>query len=120
MIISIRKSILFTVDPDIRFAKEYNLPQGTLKEIYRRYKLLGYTTRELCEFYTMKTGRKTSHDAMSRWMWRTDIYTVTLPAIEKGAEMVNSSIFKENEWKVIKEITKNMPASANGKTKTLI
>lgn len=120
MIINIRKSVLFTIDPDIRFSKEYNLPLGTLKEIYRRYKILEYTPSELCEFYRIKTGRKTTIDAMSRWMWRTDIYIMTLPAIKKGAEHVNTSIFKEQEWKVIKELGKNLASSAKGNTKTLI
>lgn len=119
MIINITKSILFTVDPDKRFAKQYNHPDGTLKEIYRRHKLLEYTTKELCEFYEMKTGVRPTPKAIKRWMWRCDVYAMTLPILEKGAETVVSSFFKQHEWKVIKEITKNI-SSVQHNTKTLI
>lgn len=120
MIINIRKSILFTIDPDIRFSKEYDLPIGTLKDIYRRYKLLDYTINELCEFHKMKTGKETSKKSMKRWMWRTEVYAMTLPILEKGVETVTSSFFKEHEWKVIKELTRNLQSSVHKNTKTLI
>jgi len=120
MIIHIKKSILFTVDPDIRFAREYNLPKGTLKDIWRRYKLLDYTIGELCEFHLIKTGHKRSKKSMRRWMWRTEIYSMTLPIVNKGVETVNSSYFRHQEWKVIKELSKNLKSSVQGNTKTIV
>lgn len=120
MIINIKKSILFTVDPDIRFAQEYNLPQGILKELYRRHTLRDFTIAELCEFYQMKTMQTIGKKSMRRWMWRTKIYSMTLPIIAKGGETVVSSFFKEHEWRVIKEISKNLQSSVRQDTKTLI
>jgi len=120
MIIHIKKSTLFTVDPDIRFSKEYGLPLGTLKALYRRHKMLGYSTNDLCEFYKINTGKETSKKSIKRWMWRTEVYAMTLPIINKGVETVVSSFFKDHEWKVIKEITKNIQSSVQGNTKTLI
>lgn len=120
MIINITKSILFTVDPDVRFARQYGNQEGTLKDIYRRYKILGYTVPELCDFYEMKTGKKSTQKSIKRWIWRTEIYIMALPAINSGAENVTSSFFKQHEWKVIKEILKNVKSSVHKKTKTLI
>lgn len=120
MIINIRNSILFTVDPDIRFSKQYGNQPGTLKDIYRRYKILGYTIPELCDFYEMKTGNKSTQKSMKRWIWRTEIYIIALPAINSGAQVVTSAFFKKHEWRVIKEITKNLKSSVRKKTKTLL
>lgn len=120
MLIHLKKSVLFTVDPDIRFSREYKLPIGTLKEIWRRYKLLDYTIEELCQYYEIKTGKQRSRKSMKRWMWRTEIYSMTLPILNKGAETVVSSFFKDKEWEVIRELTRNMRSSVHGKTKTLI
>jgi hypothetical protein len=120
MIIHLKKSSLFTVDPDERFAREYDVPVGLLRDIWKRYKLIGYTIPEVCEFYEMKTKKHISHKSMMRWMWRTEIYSMTRPAINKGAEVVVSSFFREHEWRVMREITKNLRSSVRGKTKTLL
>lgn len=120
MIIHLKKSILFTVDPDIRFSKEYNLEPGLLKELYRRYKLRDFTFDELCEFYQMKTNKQLSRKSMKRWMWRTEVYSMTLPVLDRGVETVVSSFFKNHEWRVIKELTRNLPSSVHKNTKTLI
>ena len=120
MIINITKSQLFTVDPDIRFSKEHNLPTGTLKEIYRRHKILDYSIDELCDYHEVKTGRKASRKYIRRWLWRIEVYSMTLPILKMGAETVVSTFFKEHEWKVIKEITRNLQSSVRKETKTLI
>lgn len=120
MIISLKKSILFTRDPDLRFAKEYNLPVGVWRDLWKRYKLYGYTIKDVCDFYEMKTNRKTNYTAMSRWIWRSEIYSKVHPLMNKGVELVTSEFFGNDEDQVIKEITKNIPFSVNGDTKTLL
>ena len=118
MIIYLNKSILFTKDPDERFSIQYNKPKGTLKDIYRRYKIMNYSMGELCEFYEFKTNTKITKNSMKRWMWRTEVYIIAQPAMESG--VVVSSFFKKHEWKVVKELLKNLKYSVKGKTKTII
>lgn len=118
MIIYLKKSTLFTIDPDLRFSKQNNDPKGTLKDIYRRHQLLEYTVPELCEFYTMKTGKTITPKSMKRWLWRIEIYKIAQPAMQSGT--VVSSYFKKHEWRVIKELLKNIKHSVHKKSKTII
>lgn len=120
MIIHLKKSILFTRDPDVRFAKEYNLPIGTWRELWKRHKLYGYTIKDMCDFYEMKTKRKTNHRAMSRWIWRSEIYSKVHPLMNKGVELVTAEFFEDDAEQVIKEITKNISFSVNGDVKSLL
>lgn len=120
MIINLTKSNLFTEEPDMRFAREHSLPRGLWTELWKRYKLYEFTIPELCEYYTMKTGRKTSNKAISRWIWRSEIYSLAHPAIKKGAEVVISSFFNQYEWQVIRELTKNVKSSVHQNPKTLV
>lgn len=120
MIIRLKKSVLFTIDPDLRFAREHGLSPGALKDIYRRYKLLDYSVKELCDFHEFKTGKKIPVQTISRWLWRAEIYAMTRPILKKGADTVVSSFFKEHEWRVVREITKNLKRSVKNETKTFI
>jgi hypothetical protein len=109
MIIRITKSELFTKDPDIRFCNEYGITRGTWKEMWRRYKLMEYTPKELCGYFHIVTSIPISQKAMKRWILRTEIYSKTKPIIDKGAETVVSTYFGDLEWAVIKELTKHLP-----------
>lgn len=120
MIINLKQSKLFTIDPDTRFSHEYNLPKGVWSEIWRRYKFLEYTPSELKAYYEIKTGRKAGANLLSRWIWRADVYWRAQIAIEKGAHCVNSSFFGDNEWLVIKELLKNIKVSVKQDVKTLL
>lgn len=120
MVIYLKKSKLFTEEPDIRFCKEYNLNKGFWTDLWRRYCLLQYTVPELCEFYQMKSGRKTSGQSMKRWILRTEIYCRAQLAIQKGAEVVVSDYFGEFEPFLIKEITRQMRHSVKGENNILI
>ena len=119
MIIHLKKSTLFTVDPDLRFARENSVPFGLWSDMYRRYSQLMYTIDEVREFYEFKTGQKKTNWYLARWIWRSDIYWRVNPIMKQGAEMVVSSYFGEDEMRVIKEITKNLRASVNKTTKAL-
>jgi hypothetical protein len=120
MIICILKSDIFTIDPDIRFSKEYNVPIGTWRELWRKYKLLAYEESDLRDLYFLKTGRYASRNMIPRWKWRTEVYSKTKPLLEKGTQAVQSSFFGEYEERVIKEVLKNMSTSVHKTNKVLI
>jgi hypothetical protein len=119
MIIKISQSDLFKRDPDIRFAREYGLEKGFWKELWRRYKLLGYTSQELAEYYELKTKRTANLTSIRRWIWRTEIYSIARPAIDMGAQAVNSKLFGQFEQELIKELHKNIKTSVNKNPKTI-
>jgi len=120
MLIHLTKSKLFTEEPDRRFCKEYNLPRGFWTEVWRRYKLLDYTLKDICDYYEFKSGRKTSGQAMQRWIIRTEIYCRAQVAIKKGAIVATSDFFNEFEPFLIKEITKQIRFSVKKESKMLI
>jgi hypothetical protein len=107
MIIRIDNSKLFTVDPDTRFAREYNLPKGVWNELWKRYRLLDYSMVELCALYHIKTGRRTNAQSIKRWIFRTEVYARAREARKLGARAVDSSYFNNNEEGLLKEIFKN-------------
>lgn len=120
MIIHISKSDLFTKDPDIRFANQYNLPRGFWNFMFNRAKHLEYTVQELCELYRIKTGKEMPDFSMRRWLWRTEIYNLAFPFIKKGAQTVVSEVFGEYEDELIKELTKHMRDGATKNSNILI
>lgn len=119
MIILIKKSELFTLDPDIRFARSNHVDIGLWKEMWRRHKLLGYTFREMSELFELKTKRPISRQNVKRWVLRTEIYSKSKPIIDKGCESVNSEYFGQMEWFVIKELVKNLNSSVKKEIKTM-
>lgn len=120
MIIHLKKSVLFTVSPDERFCQEYNVHPGFWKDIWRRYKLLTYTQTEVRDFYRLKTGNHITAKTISLWIFRSEIYSMTSPLMKEGVQAVNSSFFRDYEWRLIKELTKNVRRSANKKVKTIV
>lgn len=120
MLIHINKSKLFTVDPAIRFGKEFNVNHDVWKELWRRYKLLSYTVPELVEYLQIKTGRQTNNKTIKRWIVRTEIYGATKTARDKGATTVVSSYFNELEQEVLKELTKGMRFSGTKKPNNIV
>lgn len=120
MIIHLRKSVLFTVSPDKRFAKEHNLPEGFWTEVWRRKVFLEYSNKDICDYYTAKTGRKTTKQAMARWLWRSEVYSRAHTVIVQGVQVVNSDFFGRHEMAVVKELLKNMKSSVTKKSRTVI
>ncbi len=119
MIINLRKSVLFTVDPDARFSREHDVPRGTWTLLFQRYRYLEYTPTDLCELYNAKTGKHLSPKNASRWIWRGEIYSLARNALDRGAVTVVSSYFGEHEYYVVKEITKNLKSSVRQNAKIL-
>jgi hypothetical protein len=120
VIINLHKSILFTRTPDERFAREYGLPLGTWTELWRRHIFLEYTIAEMCEYFYIKTGRKTTKQSMMRWKWRSEVYSKIAPVMKRGVRVVNSEFFGDNEMLVTKELLKNIRNSVTKESRTLI
>jgi len=120
MIISIQKSELFTVDPDLRFCKKYQVPSGTWRELWKRSKLLQYSYTELREYFYLKTKKQISQQNLKRWLERTEIYLRIEPIAKMGCEVVLSEYFGDLEWVVVEEITKNIKSSVKGEVKALL
>lgn len=120
MILDITKSKIFKLDPSIRFSKEYGLPKGVWEEIWRRYKMLDYSNGDLRDYLFLKYARNVSHPAMSRWIYRGEIYLITNPLIKQGIIHVNSRIFGEYEEYVMNELVKPLKNGAIGKAESIL
>lgn len=114
MIINLSKSKLFTTHPAQRFADEYKVSEKIWNEIWKRHAVLDYSPKELCEFYYIKVGTPIDRQSMSKWLFRSRIYSMTRDVMKEGVKSVNSSFFGEMEEKVINEITRHL---RNGETK---
>ncbi len=120
MLLDLSKSKLFTIEPDVRFAKEFGLDRGLWTELWKRHILMGYTQTEMRDYLMIITGRKPSEGSISRWIIRTKIYTISAPIVKKGARHVNSEIFGEHEEYVIKEMVKHIKSGASKNPKAII
>ena len=120
MIIDIKKSTIFTLNPSLRFAKEYGLPKEVWNEVWRRYKLLDYSNGDIRDYLFLKYARNISWSAMNRWLSRGEIYMITKPLIDKGVIHVNSCIFKEYEEYVMNELIRPLKDGASNKAKSII
>lgn len=119
MIILINKSELFTIDPDDRFAKRYNVKRGIWKDMWRRYSILEYSRRDLADYFFMKTNKRITNQNVKRWVNRTKVFIKIKPIIDMGCNTVNSYYFDELEWFVIKELSKNLKSSVKKNIKAV-
>ena len=117
MIIHIRKSKIFTIEPAKRFAKEFNVDDKVWIDCWLKYKRLGLSIPELCDYVHWKTGRKPSYNSISRWIVRTEIYSISREVVKMGACTVNSKFFGIYEQNVIDELVKNMKNSVTKSSK---
>ncbi len=108
MIIHLTKSKLFTVDPAIRFAKEYRVEPKLWNELWKRYGLLEYDYDGLCGYFTHKTGRRANARSLKRWIIRTEIYCKAQHIMGMGVRVVDSSYFGKFEDDLLDELTKGM------------
>ena len=120
MILDITKSNIFKVDPDIRFAEEWQVPKGTWLEVWRRYKLLGYSQSDIKDYLFVKYARNLEYSTIGRWIVRTEIYGITEPLIKKGVIHADSTIFREWEEDVMKEIVKSIRSGDSSHSKSII
>ena len=115
MIIHLKKSKLFTVEPAKRFAREFNVDEKIWIEAWFRYKVKEYSVNDLRDYIHTKTGRKPTYLSVHLWVTRTEVYSKAKEAFKMGGSVVVSSFFGEYEDFVIKQITKHIK-SGNSKT----
>lgn len=120
MIIHITKSKIFTIDPALRFAKEYSCEPKLWNEMWRRHTLLEYTNAELCEYFHFKTGRKPKAKSIKRWIIRTEIYCLANHVARMGVRVVQSEYFGSFEKDVIYELTKGTRFSDQTISKSIL
>lgn len=120
MLVKIRSSRLFDTSPAIRFANQYSVPENMWTEMWKRHKMLEFTLSELQEYFLIKTGKKIRKRQITRWIFLTDIYSRTKPAREKGAEVIDTSMFGEFEDKVIEELTRHLKSGSTKRVNVLV
>ncbi len=120
MIISIRKSDIFTKDPAVRFAREYAVPKDVWNELWRKYKLLDYSKADLRDFLFIKHARNLHPTTINRWITRGEVYMIAQPLIKKGVQNVNTEIFREYEEFLINELVKSLKYGATNKPESVL
>jgi hypothetical protein len=113
-------SKLFTKDPALRFAEEYNVSPEVWRQMWKYRQLNGWSNTDLAEYFEMKVGHKPDKNAIARWIARTRIYMYARPFIQDGHNTVTSSVFGIYEKHLIAEITKNMRYSGKKKTRAVL
>lgn len=107
MLLKLHDSKLFTIDPAIRFAEQYNVSQKIWNGVWSRY-LEGYDEKSLAGYILYETGRKISLRSLKRWINRTEIYCRANHIMLMGVRVVSSEYFKEFEQFLIEEVLNNM------------
>ena len=120
MIILLTKSKLFTLDPAIRFSKEYQVDKKVFQEMLRRRWLLKYSYNDLREFVEHRTGKRLSNNSIQRWLVRAEIYCRANHVIRMGVRAVDTSYFNEYEDELLELLFKNMKFSGTGDSQTVL
>lgn len=120
MLIKLDKSKLFTIEPAIRFAKEFGVGEDIWIKCWLKYKVLGLSVPELCEYVHLKTGRKPSYNSINRWIVRTEIYSLAKEVTKQGVNTVRSEYFDIYEENVLKELVRNSNFSVKMENKNIV
>lgn len=120
MIIKLYESKLFTIDPAIRFGREYNISPRFWNEIWKRHTLLEHDMDALCGYLMYKTGKKPNRESIRRWLTRTELYCRANHIMRMGQRVVDSAYFGTFEDDLITELTRNMLYSGKKDSRTLV
>ena len=120
MLVKLLESKLFTVDPAIRFAKEYKVSPKLWNEIWKRHALLEYDIDGLCGYFQYKTNRRPNPRALRKWIVRTEIYCRANHIIRMGQRVVDSQYFAAFEQQLIEELTRNMRYSGHKDSRSIV
>lgn len=106
MYINIKK-LLFTKDPAIRFSVYFKCKESIWREVWKKYKILGFTEKEANAYLTIKINKEIEARRFKRWINRTEVYILAQNAVKSGAKEVNIKYFAPYDEFVRKEIFKN-------------
>lgn len=106
MIIHLRHK-LFSENPDIRFSRWTGLREGTLNDLWHRYKYHDFEREDMLDWIKMKNKRNIHVRTLNRWVLRMKIFYMSQQLIKKGVCEINTSYFSPYEKFVINEITPN-------------
>lgn len=120
MIIRLDKSKLFTVAPEKRFAKEFNVSETVWRDCWVKYKALQLTVPELRSYIEIRTGRKPSSMSVKRWIDRSEIYVLSNVAKKNGASVVVASYFREYEDVVVNELVRHLKSGVTREVRSLV
>ncbi len=120
MIIHLNKSKLFTVEPSRRFAKEFGVDEKIWAECWFRYKIKGYTNRDIRDYIHTKTGRNPSYLSISLWVRRTEVFSIAKEAFKMGGSVVVSEFFGKHEDFVVKQITKHIKSGNSVTSRSIV
>lgn len=110
MIIKLYESKLFTLDPAIRFAREYGVDKQVWNELWKRH-LAEYDTEALAGYFIYKTEKRITTDALRRWFRMADVYCRANHIMLMGIRVVQSEYFGEYEELVLKEVLRGIKYS---------
>ena len=95
-------STIFTKKPTILFAETMNVRANTWEIMYYKYKWLGYSKRELKEWFELKYNpQKISYKTIDRYVKRQEIYDDVHFAVKKGVRLVNIHFFKRHQQDIL-------------------
>lgn len=120
MLIKLYSARILSQDPTKRFAKRHNVDEGIWLELWKRYKILDYSVDEMSEYFTLKTKKILKPRQIRRWIFLSEVYTLTKPAREKGARVISTEMFGPLEEKVVLEITRGMRECGSKKSNILV
>lgn len=120
MLLKVHKTRLFDTHPARRFAEQYNLSEDVWLEMWKRYKILDYTIKDLADYFHIKSGKQIKHRYVKRWLFLTEIFIIVKPAREKGANVIDTCIFGKLEMQVIEEITRHLKDGSTSKSGIMV
>jgi len=120
MLVKLKESKLFTVDPAVRFAKEYQVSPKIWHEMWKRHLFYEYDLDGLCGYFQYKTGKRIKPHKVTLWIQRSYFYSKANHIIRLGQRVVDSQYFGIHEQPLIKELTKNMLFKGNKDSRTIV
>lgn len=97
MIINLNHT-LFRIDPDIRFCKQFKLPEKTWdgngrNSIWYKYKWLYYDCPEIQEYIEFKYKKSIHRNTLMRWFNRTEVYNMAQKYTNRGVQKIHIEEF---------------------------
>ncbi len=120
MIIHLKSSVLFKIEPAKRFAREYDVAEDIWIKIWLKHKVYDFTEDELHEYTEFKCGKQIPKRTIKRWIQRTEVYSRARDVMKLGGTTVVSSFFGELEEFVIKELLQNMRFNGKKSSRSII